>query len=117
MFGLRLFILPIIAVSMLGAILLQWHWAIGFNAQDSRWWAWLVHTAKVTGGLPDELLYPVYWTGIAAFFVAAAVTMVVNRVGTRTLAGNADARNTHGSARWATTHGARRAALPGGAGG
>src|SRR3546814_10132793 len=101
---------------MLVAILLQWHWAIGFNAQDSRWWAWLVHTAKVTGGLPDELLYPVYWTGIAAFFVAAAVTMVVNRVGTRTIAGNADARKTHGSARWAKKADVGRAALLGVAG-
>src|SRR3546814_8783446 len=85
MFGLRLLFLPAIAASMLGAILLQWHWAVGFNAQDGRWWGWLLQTAKVTGGLPDELLYPVYWTGISAFIVAAAITMIVNRIGTRTV--------------------------------
>src|SRR3546814_20978759 len=116
MLGFRFLILPTIAATMLGAILLQWHWAVGFNAQDGRWWGWLLRTAKVTGGLPDELLYPVYWTGVVAFIFAAVVTMIVNRVSTRPVSGSADARNTPGSARWAKKSDVRRAALMGSVG-
>src|SRR3546814_14690748 len=54
--------------------------------------------------------------GISAFIVAAAITMIVNRIGTRTVSGSADARNTHGSARWAKKSDVRRAALMGSVG-
>ncbi|MBS4047924.1 MAG: type IV secretory system conjugative DNA transfer family protein [Alphaproteobacteria bacterium] len=98
------------------AIGIQWHWAVGFNSLDPRWWVWLLKTIMVTGGLPSNLLYPVWWTGAAGVVVMGAAAMLIARADTTTLHGGRDARNTHGSARWANMGDARRAALLGSVG-
>jgi type IV secretion system protein VirD4 len=98
------------------AIGIQWHWAVGFNSLDPRWWVWLLKTIMATGGLPSNLLYPVWWTGAAGVVVMGAAAMLIARADTTTLHGGRDARNTHGSARWAKLGDARRAALLGSVG-
>jgi len=98
-------------VAAIGATLLQWHLATGFAPLDERWWSWLLKVIVKTGSMPDKMLYPVIWSMIGflvAFVVAKLVTM---RPSTRSVHGNTDARNTHGSARWATWRDVKRAGI------
>lgn len=111
MAGLRVIILPAIFGLTVAAILLQWHWAIGFQAGDARWWVWLLRNIRITGGLPVELLYPLYWSAAAGLLLMAGSLLLWSRAGTETLHGDKDARNTHGSARWARRSDVRRAGL------
>ena len=95
-------VLVLIFIISIVLILVQWNAAVGFDAFDLRWWVWLAKTLFATAGLPNELIYPLWWTGAGAFIVMAASTLLFNRPRSRTLHGGADARNTHGSARWAS---------------
>jgi type IV secretion system protein VirD4 len=115
MIAVRISFFVIFTLAIL-AIGFQWHWAVGFNPSDLRWWAWLLKNLQLTGGLPKELLYPLWWTGAASVLGMGAAAILIARAGTSTLHGGRDARNTHGSARWATKGDARRAALLGSVG-
>lgn len=106
----------VVFLLILAGIAVQWQWAVGFNAMDSRWWVWLLKTILATGGIPSQLLYPVWWTGAAGIIVMGVAAALIARANTKTLHGGRDARNTHGSARWASLSDARRAALLGSAG-
>lgn len=92
----------VVFLLILVGIAVQWQWAVGFNAMDSRWWVWLLKTILATGGIPSQLLYPVWWTGAAGIIVMGAAAALIARANTKTLHGGRDARNTHGSARWAS---------------
>jgi type IV secretion system protein VirD4 len=105
--------LMLIFISSVVIILSQWKAAIGFDAFDPRWWIWLSKTLVATGGLPDDLIYPVWWTGGGAFIAMAASTFLFSRPRSRTLHGGADSRDTHGSARWASWQDVRKAGLTG----
>lgn len=115
MIALRIAFLAIFT-TMIAAIALQWHWAVGFNVTDIRWCGWLMRTFRALGGLPPEMLYPVWWTGAAGLVAMGAAAFFASRASTVTLHGGQDARNTHGSARWATGADVRRARLLGGSG-
>lgn len=107
------FSLIVIFAGTLGALLAQWRATVGFDALDGRWWIWLRDSLLITGGLPEELVYPVWWTGAAGIAAMAAATFLFAGPGSRTLYGGADARDTHGSARWARMRDVRRAGLIG----
>ena len=83
-------------------VLVQWNMAVGFDAFDPRWWIWLGKTLFASGGLPGDLIYPIWWTGAGAFIAMAAATFLFNRPRSKTINGGADARDTHGSAHWAS---------------
>jgi len=103
----------IVFAAAAAALMAQWNAAVGFNALDARWWTWLLKTLSATGGLPEQLLYPIWWTGGGAFVAMAASTLLFLRPGSRTLHGGADARDTHGSARWAKWRDVRGSGLSG----
>ncbi|GAB6053096.1 conjugal transfer protein TraG [Magnetospira thiophila] len=106
-------LLPVVFLAALAAILLQWRGAVGFDPLDGRWWVWLWQTATHTRGLPDDLLWPVYWTGAAGFAALALVLHLSARAGARTLAGGRQRDDLHGSARWALWKDVKRAGLAG----
>ena len=103
----------IVFAAAAAALMAQWNAAVGFDALDARWWTWLLKTLSATGGLPEQLLHPVWWTGGGAFIAMAATTLLLLRPGSRTLHGGADARDTHGSARWAKWRDVRGSGLTG----
>lgn len=107
------FSLIVIFVGMLAALLMQWRAAVGFDGLDGRWWVWLRDSLLLTGGLPEELVYPVWWTGAAGIGAMAMATFFFAGPGSWTLFGGRDARDTHGSARWARMRDVRRAGLIG----
>lgn len=122
MITLRLVILPTLALLMCVAIVIQWHWSFGFDAFDPAWWQWLLKvvvlqlTTMGRDGIPWEIVGPVLWSGLLAIVLIAGAIVLTSRIGTRTISGGSDARNTHGSARWATSPDVRRAQLLGSAG-
>ncbi len=104
-------ILSLIILSCFVSILIGWHLAVGFDPFDTRWWVWIAQVIEQTGGLPNELLHPIYWAG-AGMVVAIAVSMfVMLRPGTRNITGGVDARDTHGSAHWSSWRDVKRAGL------
>ncbi|MHA1597536.1 MAG: type IV secretory system conjugative DNA transfer family protein [Alphaproteobacteria bacterium] len=106
-------ILILIFISFVVLTLVQWNAVVGFNAFGSQWWVWLVNTLLTMGGLPNALIYPVWWTGAGALMAMAATMLLFNRPGSRTLHGGTDARDTHGSARWASWRDVRTSGLSG----
>ena len=105
--------LALIFVFSVAIVLVQWNMAVGFDAFDFRWWIWLGKTLVATGGLPNGLIYPVWWTGGGGFIAMAVATFMFNRPRSKTLHGGADARNTHGSAHWASRRDLRISGLTG----
>jgi type IV secretion system protein VirD4 len=92
-------------------LMIIWHSQIGFDALDSRWWVWLGKVIAQTGGLPDNLLQPVYWVGASLLASMVFVMFVFHQPGTRNVTGGTDARDTHGSATWATWAQIKKAGL------
>jgi len=101
----------VLLVAAIGATLLQWHLATGFAPLDERWWSWLLKVIVKTGSMPDKMLYPVIWSLIGFLVALVVAKLVTMRPSTRSVHGNKDARNTHGSARWAKWGDVRRAGL------
>lgn len=73
MLGFRLFILPVLTLFICLAVLFQWHWSFGFDALDPAWWSWLLQvivlqlTSLGRGGVPWEVVGPVFWTLPSAY--------------------------------------------------
>lgn len=107
----RVLILPLIVFSSFAAILAQWHWRVGFDPFDSRWWVWIVQTIHQTQTLPTDLLYPVYWTGAVMVGTIALAMVLVSRASARTVTGQRSATDLHGSARWAKSKDVSEAGL------
>ncbi len=104
-------IFALLLVLFAGGVLSLWYMAVGFNAFDPRWWAWLVQVITQTDGLPDALLHPLYGCA-AAFLVSMGIAaFTVNRSGTRNVSGGVAVSDTHGSARWARWRDVKRAGL------
>ena len=103
--------LPIILIAMIAAILWQWHLSVGFDALDLRWWQWSLEAATHSAGLPNEMLYPALWTGIAGLLSMFAVLALASRANNSTLRGNRRGDELHGSARWAKLRDLKKARL------
>ncbi|MHC8494279.1 type IV secretory system conjugative DNA transfer family protein [Thalassospira sp. SM2505] len=103
--------LPIILITMIAAILWQWHLAVGFDALDLRWWQWSLDAVKHPAGLPDEMLRPAIWTGIAGLLSMFAMLALATRANNSTLKGNRKGDELHGSARWAKLKDLKKARL------
>ncbi len=103
--------LPIILIAMIAAILWQWHLSVGFDALDLRWWQWSFEAVKHPAGLPDEMLRPAIWTGIAGLVSMFAMLALATRANNSTLKGNRKGDELHGSARWAKLKDLKKARL------
>ncbi|KZB63145.1 conjugal transfer protein TraG [Thalassospira lucentensis] len=103
--------LTIILIAMITAILWQWHLAVGFDALDLRWWQWSFEAVKHPAGLPDEMLRPAIWTGIAGLVSMFAMLALATRANNSTLKGNRKGDELHGSARWAKLKDLKKAKL------
>jgi type IV secretion system protein VirD4 len=104
-------LLPVVFLSGLALILAQWHGANGFLPLDPRWWTWLLKTIRVTGGLPAEFLYPVWWTGTGSILVMVLVLVLSSRAGSSTVTGGRSQDELHGSAKWAKRSDVAKAGL------
>jgi type IV secretion system protein VirD4 len=111
MIAVRLFFLAVILATF-SAVVVQWHYSLGFNAADSAWWRWLPK-AILSPQYRDSLVYPIWWTGGAMLALMLVGGWFFARPGSRTISGSADARFTHGSARWAKWRDVVRAELDG----
>jgi len=85
----------------IASIFAQWYFTIGFDPVDGRWWKWLIKVIVKTGGIPEQLMYPIVYSAIGLLIGLIATKLVIMRPSTRNIHGEADARDTHGSARWA----------------
>ncbi|WP_142850703.1 type IV secretory system conjugative DNA transfer family protein [Telmatospirillum sp. J64-1] len=106
----RLSLLAIFAAT-LGAILLQWHLAVGFNAADPAWWQWVISSAVHPAGLPAELTRAMFWTGAGGIVAMLVLLTVATRAQHRTIAGDRSKEELHGSARWAKKSDAKATGL------
>lgn len=88
-------------VGILAAIIIQWHFAVGFDPQDLRWWEWVAKVAFHPTGLPPEMLNAVYFAGAGGVVGMFLVVAIATRARNRTLGGGRDGDELHGSARWA----------------
>lgn len=103
--------LPVILLAMITAILWQWRLAVGFDALDLRWWQWSFEAVKHPAGLPDEMLRPAIWAGIAGLISMFAMLALATRANNSTLKGNRKGDELHGSARWAKLKDIKKARL------
>ncbi|MCF8482173.1 MAG: type IV secretory system conjugative DNA transfer family protein [Rhodospirillum sp.] len=94
-------LLPVVFLSGLALILAQWHWENGFLPLDPRWWTWLAKTIRITGTLPDGMLYPVWWTGAGSIVAMLIVLFIASRASSSTVTGGRNQDELHGSAKWA----------------
>ena len=108
----------IIAMFLAGfaALMVQWNQINGFDALDLRWWRWMFDVITKTGGIPNEFLYPVWWTILGTVLLMAIVSFLFLRPGSQTLHGDTKSQSIHGSARWAKWADVRKAGLSKGKG-
>ncbi|MCW9033511.1 MAG: type IV secretory system conjugative DNA transfer family protein [Alphaproteobacteria bacterium] len=104
-----LFILIIIFIVI--ATLWQWNLAVGFNPMDSRWWSWLIKTTIHPEGVPTELVYPLYWSGIGGITAMFLLMVLATRSRNSTVSGGRKGDELHGSARWAEKKDVKKAGL------
>jgi len=105
--------LGLIAVFSLAvvAVLLQWHWSVGFDPLDARWWEWAFKSAVHPAGLPAAMTSAAIWTGAAGFAAMLGVAALAARASNRTVAGSREAEELHGTARWAEKKDVKAAGL------
>lgn len=90
-----------IIISAIAALMLQWNIKMGFDPVDLRWWKWLLEALVKAGTLPEPMLNSLFWTAGTAIPLFFGLLVWSHRPSTRTVSGDTNARDTHGSARWA----------------
>ena len=106
--------IPALALSCLvalGAMFALWHHAQGFVPWRADWWLWLARSLAHHRGMPAGMLWPAI--GFCAALGVGGVARAAWRLkpSARTVYGNADPDEVHGTARWATADDVARACL------
>ncbi len=107
---LRFLFLTIVTLMVI-ATLWQWHHAVGFDPLDARWWKWFLKSIAHPEGLPMELVYPLYWTGIGGVAAIFLLMVIASRAKNSTVSGGRKQDELHGSARWAEKKDIKKAGL------
>ena len=95
----------------LAAMFALWHHAQGFVPWKADWWLWLARSVAYHRGMPDGMLWPALGFSAALGIGGVAWAMWRLRPSARTVYGDADPDEVHGTARWATADDVERASL------
>ena len=103
-------------LAALAAMFALWHHAQGFVPWRADWWLWLARSVAYHRGMPDGMLWPAFGFCITFGIGGLAWASWRLRPSARTIYGDADPDEVHGTARWATRDEISRASLLAGTG-
>ncbi len=109
---IRLVVIPAVAAVFVLTGLL-WQTVYGFYPLQSNSWAWVWDYTRAYGHIPSFLQWSLYGLGAGIIAVILVIQAVASRIGARTVAGDRDNDELHGSARWARKEDIKDAGLVG----